>query len=119
MVEPSPAAILEYSPVFRPYRAARYWVSWSVPDPRSVTPIDCPFHCAGEVMWVPVAHMIRSPGDPDSCATSSTALPWSWKLMVCTYQAPARSTCPDAMAVSAPTPPATSLDSTMLTPYFL
>ena len=39
--------------------------------------------------------------------------------MVCTYQAPARSTCPDAMAVSAPTPPATSFDSTMLTPYFL
>jgi hypothetical protein len=26
--------------------------------------------------------MIRSPGDPDSCATSTTDLPWSWKLMV-------------------------------------
>ena len=39
--------------------------------------------------------------------------------MVCVYQAPAMFTWPDAIASSAPTPPACSVLSTMLTPYFL
>ena len=39
--------------------------------------------------------------------------------MACTYQAPAMSTCPDTIAVSAPTPPVCSVESCMLTPYFL
>ena len=70
-------------------------------------------------MFEPFAHMIRSPGAPDSWTTSSTALPFCWKLIVCTYHAPAIFTWPDAMAVSAPTPPVCSVLSTMLTPYFL
>ena len=39
--------------------------------------------------------------------------------MVWTYQAPAMSTCPETIASSAPTPPACSVLSSTLTPYFL
>ena len=85
----------------------------------SVTPTVLPFHCAGEFTPEPVAHISRSPGAPDSCTTSTMALPFCWKSIVCTYQAPAMSTCPDAMASSAPTPPFCSVESWTLTPYFL
>ena len=85
----------------------------------SVTPRVLPFHCAGEVMPEPVAHISRSPGAPDSWATLTTFLPLAWKSMACTYQAPAMSTCPETIAVSAPTPPVCSVESCMLTPYFL
>lgn len=51
--------------------------------------------------------------------TSSTALPFVWKSIVWTYQAPAMSTWPEAIASSAPTPPSLSVLRTTLTPYFL
>ena len=85
----------------------------------SVTPRLLPFHCAGEVMPEPLAHISRSPGAPESCTTSTTLLPLAWKSMACTYQAPAMSTWPDTIAVSAPTPPDCSVESCTLTPYFL
>ena len=70
-----------------------------------MTPTVLPFHWAGEVIPEPLAHISRSPGAPDSWTTSITSLPASWKSIVCTYQAPAMSTWPEAIASSAPTPP--------------
>ena len=94
-------------------------MSSSVPEPISVTPRLLPFQSAGEVMPEFFAHISRSPGAPDSWTTSTTSLPLAWKSMACTYQAPAMSTCPETIAVSAPTPPFCSVDSWTLTPYFL
>ncbi len=90
-----------------------------MPEPMSVTPRLLPFQSAGELTPEPLAHISRSPGAPLSWTTSMTCLPFCWKSMVCTYQAPAMSTCPDTIAVSAPTPPFCSVESVTLTPYFL
>ena len=58
----------------------------------SVTPTLLPFQSAG--VWTPelLPHMTRSPGAPLSWTTSTTSLPFCWKSIVCTYQAPAMST---------------------------
>jgi hypothetical protein len=48
-----------------------------------------------------------------------TSLPLDWKSKVWMYQAPARSTWPDAQAASAPPPPFSSLESYMITQDFL
>ncbi len=90
-----------------------------MPEPMSVTPRLLPFQFAGDVTPEFLAHISRSPGAPLSWTTSTTFLPFSWKSIVCTYQAPAMSTCPDTIAVSAPTPPSCSVESWTLTPYFL
>ena len=91
-----------------------------MPEPMSVTPTLLPFQSAGEVTPELLPHISRSPGRPGlSWTTSTTFLPLAWKSMACTYQAPAMSTCPETIAVSAPTPPLCSVESCMLTPYFL
>ena len=94
------------------------WVSSSVPEPRSVTPRVLPLKSAAVCTPLLVPHISRSPGAPESWTTSSTCLPLDWKSMVWIYQAPAMSTCPDAIASSAPTPPLTSVESFTFTPYF-
>ena len=94
-------------------------MSSSVPEPMSVTPTLLPFQSAGVVTPEVLPHISRSPGAPLSWTTSTTFLPLAWKSMACTYQAPAMSTCPETIAVSAPTPPACSVESCTLTPYFL
>jgi hypothetical protein len=91
----------------------------SVPEPMSVTPTFLPFQSAGVFTPEFLPHMTRSPGAPARLTTSMTFWPFCWKSIVWTYQAPAMSTCPDTMAVSAPTPPFCSVESCMLTPYFL
>ena len=94
------------------------WVSSSVPDPRSVTPRVLPLKSAAEVTPLFELHISRSPGAPDSCTTLMTFLPFDWKSTVWMYHAPAKSTWPEAMASSAPTPPCCSVDSSTFTPYF-
>ena len=64
-------------------------------------------------------HIRRSPGAPDSCTTSTTSLPFGCSSMVWMYQAPAKSTWPETIASSAPTPPFCSVESSTLTPNFL
>lgn len=117
-VDPAPTPIRLYWSVFRLLCPARNWVRVSVPEPRSVTPTVLPAKSAAE--WTPllVVHISRSPGAPERLTMSSTAFPFTWKSMVCTYQAPAMSTWPEAIASSAPTPPSVSVLSTTFTPYF-
>ncbi len=65
-------------------------------------------------------HIRRSPGGaPDSCTTSMTSLPLGCSSMVWLYQAPAKSTWPEIIASSAPTPPFCSVESSTFTPNFL
>ncbi len=118
-VSPAPTPMRVKSFELRWERAAMYSVRSSVPEPMSVTPTALPFQSAGDFTPEPVAHISRSPGAPLSCTMSMTFLPCIWKSMVCTYHAPAMSTSPEAMASSAPTPPACSVLRTILTPYFL